>query len=90
MQEQFNDLRDCIYQTEDKFLQFRQLVVNCVMSTDIMDQELGAAWKEHWNVAFANLYFSREEEAKTIVNHKSTIVIEHLIQAIEYMCKQSS
>jgi len=51
-----------------------------VMATDIMDQSLGAARKERWDAAFANLSsdgFSPGE----VVSRKATIVIEHLIQA---------
>lgn len=79
MQDCFQDLRGAIYATADEFKRFRQLVVNTVMATDIMDKELSAARKARWNAAFTE---SREdEEEDTSVNRKATIVIEHLIQA---------
>lgn len=36
----FANLRETIYQSEDEMRRFRQLVVNSVMATDIMDKEL--------------------------------------------------
>lgn len=36
----FANLRETIYQTEEEMRRFRQLVVNSVMATDIMDKEL--------------------------------------------------
>jgi hypothetical protein len=75
----YKDLRACIYESQEELERFRQLVVNAVMATDIVDKELGALRKERWNKAF---YESNEQdEETTIVNRKATIVIEHLIQA---------
>jgi 3'5'-cyclic nucleotide phosphodiesterase len=51
--DQYKDLRRVIYTTEDEFKRFRQLVVNIVLATDIMDQDLGALRKARWNKAFA-------------------------------------
>lgn len=79
MQDQYEDLRRVIYSTEDEFHRFRQLLVNVVMATDIMDKELGAARKARWNVAFAES--SKEQTDETMVNRKATIVLEHIIQA---------
>ncbi|CAB9506819.1 Receptor-type guanylate cyclase gcy [Seminavis robusta] len=64
---------------EVDFRRFRQLVVNSVCATDIMDKELGAARKERWNLAFSEE--PRNEPKAETVNRKATIVIEHLIQA---------
>lgn len=79
MQNEFGDLRACIYSNEDELRRFRQLVVNTVMATDICDKELGALRKNRWAVAFSD-----EKVDSTIMearNRKATIVIEHLIQA---------
>lgn len=45
-----------------------------------MDKSLGQARKDRWNKAFSE-GLAHEEDAKTCVNRKATIVIEHLIQA---------
>ena len=79
MSPKYENLRSCICCDEEEVRRFRQLVVNSVMATDIMDKELGAARKERWNKAF------NEDQTtaggKLNVNRKATIVIEHLIQA---------
>ncbi|CAB9519167.1 Receptor-type guanylate cyclase gcy [Seminavis robusta] len=64
---------------EDDFKRFRQLVVNSVCATDVMDRELGATRKARWDMAFSEE--PRNEPKNETVNRKATIVIEHLIQA---------
>jgi hypothetical protein len=78
MEGNFRNLRQCIYRTEADFKRFRQLVVNTVLATDIMDKELGALRKGRWNKAFSDEVV---EDHMTAVNRKATIVIEHIIQA---------
>ena len=80
MQDAFIDLRRTIYQTEEEFLRFRQLLVNAVLATDIMDKDLSIKRKERWTKAFSETAQSNESEA-AIKSRKATIVIEHLIQA---------
>jgi len=82
MKKEYAHLRACIYSTEKELQQFRQLVVNVVMATDICDKELGALRKARWAKAFSN---EGDDDTLTIeeedTNRKGTIVIEHLIQA---------
>jgi class 3 adenylate cyclase len=83
-EEVYTDLRRCIYGNGQELQRFRQLVVNTVMATDIMDKELSADRKSRWNIAFAQGEvgsFPLHENVWTSVNRKATIVIEHLIQA---------
>lgn len=54
------------------------------MATDIMDKSLGAARKERWAVAFAEMSSSSSRDGfspEEVVSRKATIIIEHLIQA---------
>ena len=81
MQPEFSDLRSCIYATQSELDRFRQLVVNAVMATDIMDKELGTLRKNRWEKAFASSTRQSQEASADDVNRKATIVIEHLIQA---------
>jgi hypothetical protein len=76
----YADLRASIYSTQDEHDRFRQLVINTVMATDIVDKELGALRRRRWEAAFAvdNNNSSPPLEA---TDRKATIVIEHLIQA---------
>jgi hypothetical protein len=78
MGEGFIDLRRCIYQTESEFKRFRQLVVNAVMATDIMDKDLKQIRNSRWEKAFDG---NQEEHSEEAANRKATIVIEYLIQA---------
>eukprot|EP00980_Cylindrotheca_fusiformis_P013625 scaffold3508_cov113-Cylindrotheca_fusiformis.AAC.5 len=83
MSEDFSALRACIYQTESELRRFRQLVVNTVMATDIVDKELQALRKARWEEAFSNVESATELPDRDVVSEdrKATIVIEHLIQA---------
>lgn len=76
--DEYEKLRKCICGTEQEFRRFRQLVVNVVLATDIMDKELGAARKARWSKAFSTDEHAPVEQA---LDRKATIVIEHLIQA---------
>ena len=82
MSEKYADLRSCIYSNEEELKRFRQLVVNTVMATDIVDKELQSLRKMRWEKAFS---FTKELAVDSTpqldMNRKATIVIEHLIQA---------
>jgi 3'5'-cyclic nucleotide phosphodiesterase len=81
MDDEFKDLRKAIYQTDEELCRFRNLVVNSVMATDIMDMELKKARNIRWDRAFDCSEERRSESHRDMVNRKATIVIEHLIQA---------
>eukprot|EP00980_Cylindrotheca_fusiformis_P001079 scaffold302_cov106-Cylindrotheca_fusiformis.AAC.4 len=80
MGEEYKALRACIYHTEDDLRRFRQLVVNTVMATDIVDKELQALRKARWETAFQETPI-QEADGLASDDCKATIVIEHLIQA---------
>eukprot|EP00980_Cylindrotheca_fusiformis_P016355 scaffold4870_cov135-Cylindrotheca_fusiformis.AAC.5 len=83
MSDEYAALRACIYQNEEDLQRFRQLVVNTVMATDIVDRELQALRKARWETAFsknATSFVSNDDGAES-EDRKATIVIEHLIQA---------
>ncbi|KAL3929007.1 MAG: hypothetical protein SGBAC_012399 [Bacillariaceae sp.] len=79
MQDEYHELRACIYQTEEDLKRFRQLVVNTVLATDIVDKELQALRKARWETAFSQTQFVDDDAESE--DRKATIVIEHLIQA---------
>ena len=76
MESRFENLRQQIYTTEAEFKRFRQLVVNTVLATDIMDKDLKELRNKRWADAF-----EIQQEGPEAINRKATIVIEHLIQA---------
>jgi hypothetical protein len=80
MDERFIDLRHALCSTDEEMRRFRQLVVNSVMATDIMDRDLKALRDGRWGKAFQESPNSLEPACDT-ANRKATIVIEHLIQA---------
>jgi hypothetical protein len=81
MDDDYIDLRAAIYKTEAEKKRFRQLVVNSVTATDIMDKDLKVLRNARWEKAFSETAEVRDESKKDSVDRKATIVIEHLIQA---------
>jgi class 3 adenylate cyclase len=85
MDARYTTLRQAIFVNDFEMRHFRQLVVNSVMATDIVDKELKAARNARWEKAFADDTLSQtsnnKERQRDAVNRKATIVIEHLIQA---------
>jgi 3'5'-cyclic nucleotide phosphodiesterase len=80
MSDSFAVLRSCIFETADELLRFRQVVVNVVMATDIMDKDLNDLRKQRWEKAFS-LKENQPTMGKETRNLQATIVIEHLMQA---------
>jgi hypothetical protein len=80
MEPHFVELRHAIYHGELEMKRFRQLVVNCLMATDIFDGKLKAIREQRWKNAFHSENLKAEDK-ETATNRKATIVIEHIIQA---------
>lgn len=92
MRPEYDDLRACIYNSRKEFERFRQLVVNSVMATDLVDKELKNLRNKRWETAFypatqSQSSFSQSDTMSKAslstedMHRKATIVIEHLIQA---------
>lgn len=81
MSDRFKALRRAIAQTEAEVERFRQLVVNVVLATDIVDKDLKALRNERWDRAFSTDVAPGSSSSKEEIDRKATIVIEHLIQA---------
>jgi hypothetical protein len=84
LDDSFTDLRNCIYTTPAEYNRFRQLIVNMVMATDIMDKSLSQARKDRWVKAFSEGGDGGNEIPEDLerqINRKATIVLEHVIQA---------
>ena len=76
----FQELRSAIYTTPEEQQRFRQLVVNSVLATDMLDQELSAQRNERWQEAFSKIRVEAYSK-KELLDRKATVVIEHLMQA---------
>ena len=82
MREDYSDFRKAVCATKEEFKHFRQLVVNAVMATDVMDKDLKILRNARWDKAFEMQEGPTSQEPALVTqNRKATIVIEHLIQA---------
>lgn len=80
LEPQFDLLRKTVCPTDNELKRLRQLVVNTVLATDIMDKDLKKLRNERWEKAFSPALKDAEKHQDQI-NRKATIVLEHLIQA---------
>lgn len=80
LEPQFDLLRKTVCPTDNELNRLRQLVVNTVLATDIMDKDLKKLRNERWEKAFSP-ELKDDEKHKDQINRKATIVLEHLIQA---------
>ena len=81
MEDQFSVLRGAIYQGRKEEERFRQIVVNCIMATDIMDKDLKELRNQRWDSTFAKANVAGDNDLKRASDRKATIVIEHIVQA---------
>ena len=83
MDPRFERLRECIYRTNIERKRFRQLVINCVMATDIADRTVLEGRQDRWDRAFRGHKLrenATESQVQADMNRKATAVIEHIIQ----------
>lgn len=78
MDDDFMVLRAYLFRNEQELKRFRELLINCVLCTDILDNELKAMRNGRWEKAFHSI---ADENPCDKINRKATIVLEHLIQA---------
>jgi 3'5'-cyclic nucleotide phosphodiesterase len=75
---QFSDLRNCICATDAEWQQFRQIVVNVVIATDLFDADLKVLRETRWTKSFAD---SKALESIDDANRRATIIIDLIIQS---------
>ena len=74
----FRQLVSCCLRPPRQFLTIITQVVNTVLATDIVDDELKKLRNLRWEMAFDE---AKDDDSRDNINRKATIVIEHLIQA---------
>lgn len=74
--------RKAICANEVELKRFRQLVVNSVVATDIMDKELIALRNARWEKAFYGKGQVGQEDETMARNRKATIVIEQYVWSL--------
>lgn len=86
MEPAYSNLRKHIYTTTTEYKCFRQIVVNCIMATDICDKDLIKARNKRWDLAFSSGPSPKPEGCHDedyyceSNSRKATVVVEHLIQ----------
>eukprot|EP00934_Nitzschia_sp_Nitz4_P000910 Nitzschia sp. Nitz4//scaffold439_size10204//5658//9665//NITZ4_009080-RA/size10204-processed-gene-0.12-mRNA-1//-1//CDS//3329551869//910//frame0 len=85
LQDEFRELRSTICETPRELQRFRQLVINGVMATDVLDLEIRKLRTMRWQDTFGPRRNNRESSKpgrdNDNINRKATIVMEHLLQA---------
>jgi 3'5'-cyclic nucleotide phosphodiesterase len=81
MEPRFSDLRACIYTCESELKQFRQIVVNAVMATDLFDKNLKAMRELRWTKSFSKDLRSESHMQSDDTNRRATIIVDLIIQA---------
>jgi len=83
MDSQYKDLQDAIYGTVEDLARFRALIVNCILATDLFDQELIADRMIRWKQAFEE---ESKDESLSVEEHenlRATVVVEHVLMAAD-------
>jgi class 3 adenylate cyclase len=75
----FQNLQYCIFEDGNERERLRQLLINCVMATDIFDTDLRAIRQSRWDKCYSDSAKLSCEVEKAHVT--ATIVIEHIMQA---------
>jgi hypothetical protein len=81
MDDTYADLRAAIYRTQEDKNVFRQVLVNCVMATDLFDKGLKDRSDSRWKLAFPSK--KGVQEQASLRNLQATLVIETIIQAAD-------
>ena len=79
MEPQFENLRRCIYADAKEKKRLRQIMINCVLATDIEDDERQAQRQMRWERTFGSAAIVDDKQ----LSHKATCVIETLMQAAD-------
>lgn len=79
MRDEYEDLRKTIYATHSELRRFRTVLVNSVLSTDIVNKDLKNLRNERWNLAFAEGE-KQEMSRQDADRYRASSVLEHLIQ----------
>lgn len=79
MDTKYLELRACIYTTQAELRRFRQLVVNCVLATDLFDPELKSMRDRRWEKEFGDIT-QDSKDFLSLGNREATIIIEHIMQ----------
>ena len=80
MEPGYEALRGCIYADEVELKRFRQIVVNSILSTDIIDKSLVSFSQARWEKSFGE---GKENSSKEDLDRKATTIISLLMHAAD-------
>jgi 3'5'-cyclic nucleotide phosphodiesterase len=80
MADEYTDFRGAVCPTDHHLQRLRQVVVNCVIATDIVDKDLKDDRNTRWEKGFMSGN-SLSDDSQQVQNRRATLVLEHLIQA---------
>jgi hypothetical protein len=78
MEPRYEYLRSCIYKTNVERKRFRQVLINSVMATDLLDLNRNQKRVEQWDMAFKE--YDERCGNRVLMDRKATVVIENMIQ----------
>lgn len=87
--EDFAQLRECIYTNKEELKRFRQLLVNAIMATDFDDDEAQKGRHGRWEKAFEEKESDdldrrgSSHQSKIRNDMRATILYEHIMQAAD-------
>ena len=88
MHSKYSDLRRMLFATKEEFNRFRQIVINCVLATDILDERVMARQNVRWGCLFRDQededaededISTSEYEPENEGDQKASVVIERLL-----------
>jgi 3'5'-cyclic nucleotide phosphodiesterase len=80
MSDEYSAFRQVVCPTHRELSRLRQLVVNSVIATDVMDKELKQQRNARWHKAY-DATPEQPVDFQQVINRRATLVLEHLIQA---------
>jgi 3'5'-cyclic nucleotide phosphodiesterase len=81
MSNEYSEFRDALCPSDHEAKRLRQILVNCVIATDIADKDLRDDRNSRWEKVFAELCVCSSTDSRDLVNQRAALVLEHLIQA---------
>jgi hypothetical protein len=80
MQPEFDELRATICSDASDLKRFRQIIVNCILATDIEDDKIVHFRKKRWDKAFVS---GRMDDSPENRNRRATIMLEMIMQSAD-------
>lgn len=89
MDDDFRELRDCIYTNKHEFRRFRQLLVNAILATDLYDKGAQERRDARWEAAFEKESDDLDRRGSNHQNHlrndnRATVLFEHIVIAADW------